>query len=250
MKRVASIAALMLLLALNAGCSSDPVRESANPAKAADLNAQLGLRYMLNGHNDVAMEKLQKALRYMPDHAAAHHYLAELYRRNDKPEKADDHYQEALDKTPDDSSLLNNYGVFLCSQQRAEDAEEYFLRVIDNPVYRDKASVYENLGLCFRQESKLAKAEKYFRMALSENQRMLKSLISLSEINFEQENMLSARAYLQRFLALTEQTPRTLWLGIRIEKALGDYGAAMQYARELLREFPESAEANAYKESL
>jgi type IV pilus assembly protein PilF len=54
---------------------------------------------------------------------------------------------------------------------------------------------------------------------------------------------LTARAFLQRYLAITAVSAPVLDLAIRVETQLGDERAATDYMNQLLRDFPDSAEA-------
>jgi len=238
--------ALVLMAVTLIGCATGPSQEGVNEQKAAEINAQLGLRYMQQGKNDLALEKLKRALKYDDDSVAAHHYLADLYRRLDEKEKAEDHYETALYLDPENSRIHNNYGVFLCNTGRYDDAEEHFLEVLNNPVYRGRAASFENLGICLRKGERYDRAEKYFRKALEINPRLAKSLAAMAELSFKKENMLSARGYLQRYRDVARHTPRTLWLGIRVERALGDEDAVASYGMLLKNNFPESEEAAKY----
>jgi len=244
--RIAAVAVLALMLG---ACASTP-EEGVNTQKAAELNAQLGLRYMQQGKNDLALEKLNKARQYNDESVEAHHYLAELYRRLDEREKADEHYEIALDLEPENSSIHNNYGVFLCNAGRYDDAEEQFLEVVKNPVYNGRAATYENLGLCMREGGKNVRAEKYFRKALDINPKLPKSLAEMAELSFYTGKMLSARAYLQRYREVARHNPRTLWLGVRVERALGDEDAVASYGMLLKGSFPDSDEAEKYRRTM
>lgn len=250
MKRVLRFISLSLLVAL-VGCSTTTEREGVDKREAAEANADLGLRYMLQGNNELALSKLKRALEYDSRYAPAHHYLAELYNRLDRPEDADEHYRDAVyyHKGDDSSSLFNNYGAFLCGQGRVEEGEKQFLRVLDNPVYQRPDLVYENLGLCLEGKPDLDSAEEYLRKALELNPRLPKALLAMSRISFSRENHLSARAYLQRYLAVARPTPESLWLGIRIERVLGDKDALASYGLLLKGRYPDAPETKLYLES-
>ncbi len=230
-----------------AACGSNPPTDG-DPKKSAQVNAHMGLRYMQMGNFQLAQEKLQRALSFDPDSFEAHHYMAELYRRLGEGEKADKHFRQARRIEPDNTALSNNYGVFLCENERFDDAEKQFLQVLENPFYRGKAQTYENLGLCLRAHD-AEKAEGYLREGLRLNPKMAKSLVVMSEISLEQGNHLSARAYLQRYLDISRHTPRTLWLGVRIERVLGDKDALASYGLALRNNHPDSEETRLYLES-
>lgn len=232
------------------GCSSTVVREGVDPEKAAEANATLGLRYMLQGNNELALEKLKRSLDYDDNYAPAHHYLAELYRRLDRPEEADRHYSQALRyNESDDTSLYNNYGAFLCTSGRFDEGEKQFLRVLENPVYPRPDQVYENLGLCMEGKPDLERAEEYLRKALQRNPRLPKSLLAMSRITLAKQNHLSARAYLQRYQAVAAPTAESLWLGIQVERVLGNKDAVASYGLMLKSRFPDSPENRLYLES-
>lgn len=249
MKQLVLFLSLALVMMLT-GCSGNAAREDVDYEKAAKANAELGLRYMLQGNNELALTKLKRALEHDPTYAPTHHYMAELYRRLDRPDKADDHFRDAVyydDKN--DSNLYNNYGAFLCSQGRHDDGVKQFLKVLDNPVYSRPGQVYENLGMCWESKPDLEKAEEYLRKALKENPRLPKSLLAMGRISFERGNTLSARAYLQRYEAVARHSPESLWLGVRIERILGDKDALASYGLMLKGRFPEAPETKLYLES-
>ncbi len=71
----------------------------------------------------------------------------------------------------------------------------------------------------------------------------------MSDLSYNQGNYLSARGYLQRYLEIANHTPISLWLGIRIERELGDKNALSSYALSLRNNFPDSKEARLLQES-
>ncbi len=248
MLRFSGVVSLALAFAIG-GCATNPAEPVVNSEKAAEINAQLGLRYMMQGQNERAMEKLKHALSFESDYGPAHHYLGELYRRLERPLDAERHYRIAVRQQPNDSALLNNFGVFLCGQGKPEDAEKQFLKVLENPVYQPRAQVYENLGLCMRDQVP-QKGERYLRQALDLNARMPKALLAMADLAYEGGRYLSARAYLQRHLEVARPSPESLWLGIRIERVLGDRDALASYEMLLKNNFSNSEQARLYRESL
>lgn len=240
---------LLIPLLVLAGCAGNPEHEGVDIKKAAEANATLGLRYMQQGNYEVAMNKFKRALSYDKHYGPAHHYIAELYRRLERYEEADDHYRDALAYTRDDYSLYNNYGVFLCGRGRYDEGERQFLKVLENPVYPQTDQVYENLGLCVERKPNLERAEGYLRSALRLNPRLPKSLLGMGRISFARGEYLSSRAYLQRYLEVAKHTPESLWLGIRTERLLGDNNAVSSYGMLLKGNFPSAPETKLYLES-
>lgn len=246
MKRIALVLLAGLWLT---GCSLTPEHDM-DLKKSSEANAELGLRYMLQGRNDVALEKLKRAVEQNPDSAIAHHYLAELYRRLGEDDDADKHYRESVSLDPDNSSAANNYGVFLCGRKQYEKAEKQFEAVLKNPVYAGRAQTLENMGLCWHDAKDDAKAEEYFRKALQLDPKLPVSLLSMAEIVFYQGKALSARAYLQRYSEIAPHTPQSLWIGVRIERILGDTNAMSSYGMLLKNKFPDSAQTRLYMKTI
>ncbi|MGE0081381.1 MAG: type IV pilus biogenesis/stability protein PilW [Thiohalomonadaceae bacterium] len=242
MKKSLIVLAAALLLS---ACSGMPTRDP----RSAQVNAELGLRYMLQGQNEIALEKLNRALEQDPKSPVAHHYLAELYRRLGESEDADRHFRRAIDLDDTNSSIYNNYGVFLCNEKRYEEAEKQFLKVLANPVYAGRAQTLENLGVCMRAAGDSAKATEYFRKALQADPKSAIALLGMAELSHAAGNALSARAYLQRYNEVGPHTPESLWLGVRVERALGNKGAAGSYGLLLKNRFPDSQEAGRYLRS-
>lgn len=245
---VARSAALALLLTL-AACGSEPKLFDQGEDSPAQINAKLGLNYMQQGSYDVALEKLQRALKQDPDLPTAHHYIAELYRTLGNPELAEQHYRRALRLSPDDPAVHNNFGVFLCDRGRFDEAEERFLQAAGVPSYQRPDEAYQNAALCALREPDLDQAEKYFRRALEINPVRPNSLYQMARLSYETGEYLQARAFVQRYTAVAPHTPQSLSLALRIERRLGNEAAAERYARQLREKFPEAKEIRELDES-
>src|SRR5690606_6667186 len=118
-----------------------------------------------------------------------------------------------------------------------------FRRAADVPDNDDKEVSLTNAGVCMAQKPDLEKAERFLREALSYKSSHGEALIQMASLKYKTEDFLSARAFLQRYLATNRATPEVLYLAVQIEKARGDEQASEEYATQLLREFPESAQA-------
>ena len=148
-----------------------------------------------------------------------------------------------------DSSTLNNYGNYLCQQNRLEEAEKTFLNAAANPLYESPEIAITNAGLCLSNNQREDDAEKYFRQALQLNPRVPQALIKMCDISFKLPNYLAARGYLQRYQEVARHTARSLWLGIQVEQALHDKDAVSSYALQLKNNYPDSQEAMLLRES-
>lgn len=237
------------LALLTAGCAgnSDNIKRGASTNEAAEANLDLGIEYMRRGEYERALEKLDKAHQADPRFHAVHNAYGLLYQRLGETDLAENHFRTALRLNGKDSMTRNNYGLFLCNNERYSEAEEQFLQAAENPLYNTPEIAMSNAGTCARESGNVEKAEEYFRRALNSKPDIPSALKQMAQISFEKENYLSARAYLQRYLGNARHTAETLWLGIRIERELGDKDAESSYGLLLRNNFPDSEEAALYK---
>ncbi len=239
MKRISLLWMIPLLALLLTACSSQPRQSGESPA---EINARLGLNYLLQGNYDVALEKLQRAIEQDPNLPAAHHYIAALYNTTRNFDLADQHYRRAIRLSPNDPALLNNYGVFLCERNRYREAEERFVRAAGIAGNRQPDEAWQNAGFCMLRVPDNDKAEQYFRRAIDIDPMNPTVLYRLSQLNHETGEQMQARAFLQRYEAIAPHSAQTLWLGVLIERALDNPRAVDDYARQLREQFPRADE--------
>ena len=221
--------------------------ESTNEVTLSNL--ELGIAYMKQGAYEKALEKLNRAKEADPQYSPTYNALGLLYEQFGQQNKAEEHFKKAIRINSADSSTLNNYGRFLCKQDRRDEAESVFQQAADNPLYETPEIAITNAGVCFYNNQNTAKAEEYFRKALQLNPRVPPALLLMAEISYNQGETLSARGYLQRFQQISRHTPKSLWLGIRLEQALKNDDAVSSYALLLKNQFPDSEEAAKLRQS-
>ncbi len=236
------IAGLALLLLALAACSSKPTKIDNEPRTPAEINAELGMRYMQQGNLDIALKKLKRALEQDPDLAVGHHYMALLYQHYDSDEEAEKHFSKALSITPDNPSLRNNYGVFLCQHKRYQEAVDTFLKVAKSPYYSRPEEAYENAALCALLIPDVENGEAYLLQALKFDPLRSIALFQIAKLRFEQQQLEPARTFMRRYEKVSLPTAESLWLIIRIENQLRNPAAVKAYMQMLRRNFPDSAE--------
>ncbi len=236
---------------LLSGCatSTPKTEESESTRRRADNYVQLGIEYAKQGDYNTAVAKLQKALEIEPDFADAHHVIAMVYNRTGDKQQAEQYFKRALELDPKDSPTLNDYGLFLCAEGKHQAADELFARALANPLYATPEIARANAGVCAARAQNYPQAEKYLRAALSDNPKLPTALLEMADISFRLNRYLPARGYLQRYLENARHTARSLWLGIRIERQLGDRDAVASYALALESKYPDSEEARLFLET-
>lgn len=236
-------AALGPWLALLAACTTtSPGLGKKDNEAAATFNLQIGVDYLRQGNLSSAKEKIDRALEQNPRNAQAHGVAGLLYDRLDDARKAEDHFSRAVSLDPNDSELMNYYAQFLCHRGDRKKGEQLALKAAANPLYKTPEVAYLNAGLCALSAKQLESAEKYFRSALAVRPTFSEALFQMTELELSSGNYLPARGFLQRYMQSGPANPTALWLGVRIEKALGNTATANDYARRLKSDFPTAEE--------
>jgi len=251
-KKSIGIPAVLTGLLIVSGCVSTttgPPEKKADPANAADLNYQLGARYYRNGDYDLARDRLVLALKQNPDNAIAWSTLGLTYEALGNMRLAEDSYDKAVRAAPRDYQIQDNYAVFLCRRGRYDEARKYFDRAVKAPTNDYAERTYTNAGVCMMQKPDFAAAENYLRAALERRPNHAEALLQMSVLSYETGDNLRARAFLQRYLGTNMTTAPVLYHGIRIEEKLGDDKARREYTLQLLRDFPNSPEAERIRQA-
>ena len=242
----------MAAILLGSGCISTttgPPEKKADQADAAELNYQLGARYYRKGDYDLARDRLQLALKQDPKNPFAWSTLGLTYEALGNVRLAEDAYENAVRVAPRDYKIQENYAVFLCRQDRFDDAREYFDKAIKAPTNDYSEQTYTNAGVCMMQKPDHVAAEAYLRAALERRPNYGEALLQMSVLFFETGDNMRARAFLQRYLGSNMPTAPVLYHGILIEEKLGDDTARREYTLQLLRDFPDSAEAQRIRQA-
>ncbi len=240
---LAAAVAFCLILTACISTTTGRATTQASPADAADLNYQLGARYYLNGQYELARDRLITSLELDSTQAIAWSTLALTYEQLGIPRLAKQSYEKAVRAEPKNFKVRNTYAVFLCGQNRFDDAGKEFERAIRAPDNDNAEITLTNAGVCMVQRPDYGKAETFFRQALERQANHPEALLQLSLLKHQTGDDLIARAFLQRYLSASDATPSVLLLGLQIEEKLGDDRARASYANQLLRDFPNSAEA-------
>lgn len=241
MRIISTLALILLLFACGGG---DKVKY--NP-KAAKINAKLGFGYMGQGILEVAEVKFKHATKLDAQLVSPYYGLGLLYEKQGKVKLAEIFFRDALKLDSSHPEANNNFGTFLCRQGRYKESEFHFRRAIKNKSYASPEKAYVNAGLCMKKIPNFSKARYYFRKGLELDPRQSKALFHMADLSYHEKKFLSARAFLDRFMEFKEISDEVLWLGIKIERALGDTQAARIYWHRLIKEFPQSKYSKALK---
>jgi type IV pilus assembly protein PilF len=247
---------LLLMLLAAGGCAVQPaapeVRPDANTTGSepdertrARVHTELAAGYFEVGNMSVALEEVAVALRSDPNYAPAYTIAGLIYSELKEDRLAEQNYMQALRVNPLDSDASNNYGWFLCQRKREADGIKYILDALRNPLYRNAERSYVNAGLCSRQRGDAAAAEEYFQKALAIRPNQLQALYQMADMAYARGDYAAAKTYLNRFTQTGSANAEVLWLGVRVERKVGDHNSEATYALQLSRNFPNSKQAHA-----
>jgi type IV pilus assembly protein PilF len=252
MKKSTTLLSLIapLVMGTLAGCmSTSSGLGTPDAERAAAINLQLGTDYLRKGNLAQAKEKIDKALEQNPRNANAHIAAGLLYERLGQSDKADSHFARALSLEPKNPEIQNNYGAFLCQKGKYQRGEKLMLEAATNPLYRTPEVAYLNAANCASSGGDLKRAEENLRKALAVRPKFSEALFQMADLQYRQTDYLSARGFLERYAEVGRTSPASLWLGVRIERALGNEEAAKNYAERLKLEYPRAAQTKELIES-
>ena len=244
------VVALALIVVLG-GCVTT---ETGNGPKAGTqqqrVQAYLELaRGYLEKHDYVnARRPLENALKVDPSSAEAHVLLASVNLGTGDKQLADKEYREALRYEPHNAMAQNNYGTFLFAEGHYKDAAQHLKIAANDPSYARRGQAYENLGLTQLKLNQPADAEQSFVRALMLNRLQPRSAFELADLYFKAGDFTRAKQYFDSFNSMAQPTARSLWLGVRLSRVLGDQDQLASYAMALKNLFPDSPEYRAYQD--
>lgn len=234
--RFAALAAA-LVLAMPAQAQEegpDPLLE------AGRINARLAMEYLKREQLQVAREKVDKALLQNPRDVNVQLAAGVVYERLHDKKRAEKHFRQALKADADSPEAQNALGAFLCRNGQHDKGEAMFLKAAQNQVYRTPVVAYTNAGVCARSAGDLDRAEQYLRQALNVHMDYPETYAQLAGVMYDRGNFLQARAFIERFLAVSPATADVLLLGHKIELAMKDTQAAAMFSDRLRKEYPDS----------
>lgn len=224
--------------------ASSRQQNATDPKNRARIHTELGAMYFQNSHWSAALDELGIALSADSGYVQAYSVRGLVYAQLKEYVKADNDFQRALSLAPGDPEVNNNYGWYLCETGKPLQSIPYFLQAVKNPLYETPDRAYTNAGMCAVKAGDLDGAQRYLLNALRfardgapATRLELAKLFYLRGINDE------SRIYLTDALKQMEPpTAEALWLGLRLERRLGNRGGEGGYAAQLRSRYPASPE--------
>lgn len=264
MKRVRNVLLMSVCWAavLLAGCAGKPgsapgaasgrgeiMTESDEPdvRKRARIRLELAANYFQQGQTNVALDELKQALVTDPTYADAYNLRALVYMRMNDNALAEDSFRRAMALNPRDGDVLHNYGWLLCQQKRYSESIALFGRAIAMPQYGGQAKTLMTQGICQISAGQATEGERSLLQSYELDAGNPITGYHLSSALFQRGDLPRAQFYIRRVNNSDLARAETLWLGIKVERSLGNREAMLQLADQLKKRFGQSREAAAYE---
>ena len=250
MKRLA----LLCMAAWLSGCAVQPgdttsgsVASQGAPDSEARQRArtftELAAAYYGRAQYKVALDELRKAITIDSRFGPAYNIYGLIYMELAEDKLADENFRRAIDLDRADSEARNNYGWFLCTRGRYDEGLEQFAGALRNPLYSRPEVAMANAGQCAELKGDLALAEANLVKSLKLQPDNAGTLLRLASLRLRQDRLPEAQRLLARHDELLPPSAARLWLGVRIERKLGDRAQEAAYGLQLRKRFPDSNEA-------
>lgn len=225
------------------GCVTTTTAPQPAPTdERVQARLDLARGYMETGEFDRARPALNRALELDPRSPEANVLMGLLNESENDYVLAERHYKTALEAAPTNPQALNNYGSFLFSRERYEEAVRVLRRLVEDADYRARSQAYENLGLAELKVGEVDQAEDAFKRAVRLNFAQTRSSLELADIAFAQGDYSAAQEYYDSFRTQARQSPRSLCLGMKLSAKAGNTDQVASYALALNNLFPNSNE--------
>lgn len=215
--------------------------------RRARIRLELASNYFEMGQTAVALDEVKQALAADSGYADAFNLRGLIFMRlNDFPQ-AEDSFRRALALRGNDPNLMHNYGWLMCQQQKYAEADQQFMQAIANPTYTARSKTLMARGLCQSGAGQFAEAEQSLLKAYELDAGNPVVGYHLASLLLRRNELTRAQFYIRRLNNSELSNSESLWLGIKIERAIGDSVAMRQLADQLRKRFPDSKELGAYE---
>ena len=238
---------VIVLVAFVSACATAPTNNTGNSdiynetalSARARAHSDLGAAYLQQGKYEIALSEFNEAIQIDPNYALAYNGLGLVNAALGEDAKADTNYKKSIALQPKNSESQNNYGSFLCSRKRYDESIPHFLEAVKNPLYGTPHLAYANAGICAARKNDTKNAEIYLNKALQIEPLTHSAATQLADIQFNRNDATTAQKTLQNALVASPNA-ETLWLGIKIARALDDKDSVSSYALQLRQQYPNS----------
>jgi len=228
---------------------AEPLTDFDEPdtRKRARIRLTLASNYFEQGQTSVALDEIKQSLAADPSYIPAYVLRGLVYMRLNNSVLAEDSFQRALQINARDGDTLHNYGWFVCESGRHAQAIALFDRALASPTYSGRVTTYLAKGICQTRAGQLSEAEASFAKSYELDASNPITGYNLAALLYRRGDDNRAQFTIRRINNGEFANAETLWLGIRVERRLGNATVVEQLAQQLGRRYPQSPQWTLYQ---
>ena len=213
--------------------------------KRARIRLELASTYFSQGQLTTALDELKQAEAIDPSLPEAYEMRALIYDAMGDTSRAEANFRIALEREPNNGSVLHNYGWYLCRKGMYPAADAMFERAANLPQTMATSKTLLARGVCQVQAGLHPEAQKTLERSYEMDPTNPATAYNLSSVLLRAGELERARFYVARVNSRDEQvTAGSLWLATRIEHRAGNRDGEREFGDQLRRRFPASRETN------
>lgn len=229
------------------------VAQPTDTQMRAQRRLSLALAYFEQGQNEVALQEVSAALQIDAQHAGAYNLLGLIHQRDQAHALAQHSFEmsaywaQKTDNTPALADAQHNLGWLLCQQARYDQAQALFQQALLQPRYRQHSKTWMVAGTCHVLAGQTGAARQSWQqsLALDPSNPLVRYQLALLDW---QSDPASAQAMLLPIENMALHTPESLWLSVRVARALQSNEEMQRLGAQLLQRYPHSLQAKSWAE--
>lgn len=243
------------------GCSTGAVsaiaaadKQYATPSdeseiqRRARIRLELAVSYLGLGQTQVALDEVKQSLAINPSYADAYNVRGLIYMQLKDFLAADESFQRGLALRAGDPDMTHNRAWLLCQMEKYPQADALFEQVLAAPGYASRSKTLMAQGLCQARAGRPVEAEKKLLSAYELEVGNPVIAYNIGVLQYQRGAFEKAQFYIRRLNHTELANAESLWLGVKIEKALKDQVSMRQLGDQLRRRFPDSREYRSYQQ--
>jgi type IV pilus assembly protein PilF len=220
--------------------------DETDQRKRARIRVELALGYFQQGKTNIALDEIKLAIAADPTFADAYSLRGLVYLALNDYAFAEESFNKALAIRQKDPNVLHNLGWLKCQQAAYASSFSYFGQALADPSYMGRAKTLMAQGLCQVRAGMLKEAESSFLKSYEYDAGNPVTGYNLAKLLYLKPELTRAQFYIRRLNNTEFANAESLWLGIKVEKQLGNLQAVEQLASQLEKRFAQSPEAASY----
>ena len=221
--------------------------DESDQRKRARIRVELALGYFQQGKTNIALDEIKLAIAADPTFSDAYSLRGLVYMALNDFAFAEESFNKALSIRQKDPNVLHNLGWLKCQQAAFGPALMFFEQALADPAYMGRAKTLMAQGLCQVKAGMLTEAEGSFLKSYEYDAANPVTGYNLSRLLFQKSELNRAQFYIRRLNNTEFANAESLWLGIKVEKKMGNLQAVEQLASQLEKRFSQSPEATSYR---